>query len=273
METHSFDLSLIDHLRSKRNRLFFCLRKQIGFTRRGYREFSSSEELFTWHDSLAPSINNEVTRIIDQYNFSQINGKLNLESWRFAIATLWIFEQFSELKNHQPLKSILEVGANDFRRAPAIGAFFPTAQLHGIELDAYRILHDLHSRADKAQYFATLAANSTFESADFFQYSSTGLKDLTLAFYPFVSPHPALAWGLPLEFGNASAWIESSHRNLRPGGLAFVMHQGKWEEEEFDAALTANPGKLTLLRRQIVECPFYPLPHPPHASLYARASS
>jgi hypothetical protein len=259
-------------LRSKRNRLFFQLRKQIGFTRSGYREYGTVQANIVWQKSLTPAAQKSLQDILECYDLARLQKELSLESWQKNLATLWTLEQFPELRELSGLHSILDAGAHDFQRAPALHAFFSRrnkgVSIQGIELDAFRVLHDLHSRADRAQYFSRLTPGSNFISGDFFTYRSK--VDVICAFYPFVSPHPAIAWGLPAEFGSADAWVTALSQNLSATGLALVMHQGSWEEEEFDEVLAKRPEKLQLRRRLILDCPFYPSPYPPHVSLYAR---
>jgi hypothetical protein len=109
----------------------------------------------------------------------------------------------------------------------------------------------------------------SYQQGNFFHFLEP--SQVIFAFYPFVSTHPALAWGLPEDFGNASRWADSLATNMQKDGIALVVHQGKWEEEEFDQARKAYP--LELVARKDVTCPFYPLPHPACASLYRLSSS
>jgi hypothetical protein len=169
---------------------------------------------------------------------------------------------------------IIEPGCQDFSRLPAIRAFckhhgrLPTVE--GLELDPFPLLSGFHSRADKAEYYLSLPGGQrtdTYNAGDFFLRDKKP-ADVILSFYPFVSPDPALAWGIPAEFGDAKKWAEAYVQNLQRGGLVLVVHQGSWEEEEFDRSRKHAP--LEIIWRSRVDCPFYPLPHPACASVYRR---
>src|SRR5579859_7694501 len=97
METNSFTLSILDRLRSKRNRLFFALRKQIAFTRQGYSEMESEHTLADWENSFAKPAMATITSLRQKYNFDFLRAKLSLASWQKNLATLWILYQFPEL--------------------------------------------------------------------------------------------------------------------------------------------------------------------------------
>jgi hypothetical protein len=160
---------------------------------------------------------------------------------------------------------ILEPCCQDFVRLPALRSFFKNAKITGVEIDAYVPLEGFHSRWDHAQYYVSLANDGAqYVAADFFTYHSQA--DLILCFYPFVVPAPALAWGLPAEVASGKKWVESFVRNLRRGGQVLVVHQGAWEEEEFDRARRDSP--LQIVARKALNCPFFPSKHPMHATLY-----
>ena len=275
----NFILSPKEQIISKRNRLFFSLRRAVAFRRNSYKEYGCGEtQLKEWLSTLSPPAREDVLFLLNKFHFHYWADFLSLEVMKKNLATLWIMERMmSDLYLHP--EEILEPGCQDFNRLPAIHTFFQNRGIYptitGLELDPFRILQNLFSRHDLAQYYRSLCKNSHTEyfGADFFHYRPSWPSDLIFAFYPFVSPHPALAWGLPEEFGNPDAWLESIFENLRENGQALVLHQGNWEEEEFDEALKRNPGKLSLLRRERLICPFYPELHPSFASLYTRLSS
>ena len=271
-------MTWLDSSRSWWNEQLFRLRSRAKFSRSGYREFSSASEFADWRSSLASDAArelNHVERLAAPLELWQ--NYLGLPRLQKNLATLWTLEKvFSEGAevHRQSLASVrvaVDAGTQDFARLPALQFFLglhsSEAKFLGVELDAFPPLRNGHSRADIARYLAQSVGNATFVAADFFSWQEP--MDFVSAFFPFVSPHPALAWGLPARFGNARLWVAAISRNLKPGGLALVIHQGAWEEEEFDAALPYAEPKLRLLTRLELNCPFYPLPHPMRASLYA----
>ena len=188
--------------------------------------------------------------------------------WTLSLLDLVLAPHTEKAKSVQ---EILEPACQDFSRLPALHCFFrnseSSARISGLELDPFPILHDFHSRWDKAKYYLSCVDPlSRYLEEDFFSWQES--CDLICCFYPFVSRHPALAWGLPASFGNPEPWVRGFVQNLRPDGLLLVVHQGGWEEEEFDAARAGYP--LELLQRESFSASFYPLPFPACASVYLR---
>ena len=273
-----FTITFADKLHSKWNRLCFSVRNLLAFTRTGYREVGvNPEELKKWQNSFPADTQKQIETLIQKYNFVPQQKFLKLETFQKNLATLWLLDLIlnvgSPWEKYCPLPAglnVLEAGAHDFSRAPAISAFFETQKtknkLIGLELDAYKILSDFHSRFDRAQYYAAQVKNSQFLVQNFFTWKEP--VDVLFAFYPFVSPHPAISWGLPMELGSAGAWVEALIRSVKPDGFALVVHQGEWEEQEFDNAMPFGAFRLQILQRKTLNCPFYPLPHPAQATLY-----
>lgn len=259
-------LSLPEYLHSKRNRLMLRLRQSLRFHRSAYREtgFSDTEKNARLKSLDAPA-RSLWQQTEERHSFSRFQECLSLPVYEKNLLTLWTLEQFFPTP---PAGSVLEAGCQDFARLPALAAFFPDP-VTGIELDPYPVMRGLHSRFDKASFYRSVADGiSEYRGADAFRWCRK--TDLFLAFYPFVSPHPALAWGLPAEYGRAEQWLSAIDRVLRPGGVALLVHQGNWEQEEFDLARNDFP-QVELVKRLVADCPFSPQPYPPHASLYRKA--
>jgi len=255
----------MESLHSKRNRLFWKLRSTLGFRRSGYKETGD----------LSLPISDEEKRLERRYGMGFLRQRLFPDVYKKNLATLWIMEKTlsASLLPGGTLK-IVEPGCQDFSRLPAIRAFFKfhgrIPAVEGMELDPYPVLSGFHSRADKAEYYLSLPGGhraDDYLAGDFFLRDQSP-ADLILSFYPFVSPDPALAWGIPAEFGDAKKWVDAYVHNLQRGGLVLTVHQGTWEEEEFDRARKDAP--LEIIWRSRVDCPFYPLPHPACASVYRR---
>lgn len=259
-------LSFTETVHSTSNRLLWRLRSAVKFRRGGYSEAGVP-------DFVTPPGAKAVEK---HYRLGALRKSLSTESYLKNLFTLCALENLLVFLEELPKKiQILEPGSQDFSRLPAIRLFFEahgfSPEITGLELDAFPLLQSLHSRADKAEYYRQLLRPSAdhFEAADFFQWQNP--VHCILSFYPFVSPHPALAWGIPAEFGSAEKWVASFERNLREGGLLFVIHQGEWEENEFDRA--RENSALELVLREQVKCEFYPLPHPACVSIYRKSTS
>jgi hypothetical protein len=256
---------LTEELRSRRNRLFWRLREKLRFCRDGYKEAGNVDVRFE----------PEAARLEMEYALGFLKDRLAPAVYLKNLATLWILERMLDGVPLPPRDlNVLEPGCQDFARLPAFRAYLRERRceprITGVEVDAFPILQGFHSRADKARYYISLPpgpGHDRYEARDFFRWGDPAY--LVFCFYPFVSANPALAWGLPKEFGKPAEWVRAFERNLLVGGHLLVVHQGKWEEEAFDEARVGST--LELVKRTDVDCPFYPLPHPACASLYRKA--
>jgi hypothetical protein len=235
-EWRGFQLTIKDRLRSRWNAARFWLRNRVKFRRGRYSEIIAPE---------TPEYSPGEQSRIEKYKqtLGEIWQHLSPTSQARAWSTFDLLNAvpdaiWAKLPAKEP--KLLDAGCQDFSRAPAIQAFLRKRgfrpHLLGVELDAFTLLGSLHSRADRAEFFAKIAGESNFLATDFFSLPASHRFDCILCFYPFVSPHPALAWGLPYEFGDAEKWAAAVTRHLNRGGLAFVVHQGAWEESEFKEA-------------------------------------
>jgi hypothetical protein len=250
-------------LRSILNSFLWRLRRTIGFRRSGYREFLTEPAHFS----------EEAARINSKYKMDPVRKNLSAFTGARNLSTLWYLEKL--LEDHQwPAEiSLVEPGCQEFARLPAWRAFFSQngnlKKVIGVEIDPFPILQDLHSRWDRAQYYISLAGDGArYEAADFFNWE--GKANVIFCFYPFVSVIPALAWGLPAQFASAEKWINSFERVLDPGGTLLVVHQGPWEEEDFDNARKNMASQLFLKKRMTLDCPFFKTAHPMCASVYIK---
>ncbi len=249
------------YLHSLWNTFWFWVRRNLRFRRGGYSESTS----------VPPQFSEAAAQTNEKYNFTSIGQRLAPQHWHRNLATLWYMEQMFESVQFPPLITILEPGCQNFSRLPALREFFRlrgvVATIVGIELDAFVPLRGFHSLWDHAQYYISLHKDeSRFEAQDFFKWDEP--SEVIVCFYPFVSTEPALAWGLPAQVAGAQKWVEAFSKNLKPGGYVLVVHQGDWEEKDFDEARENSP--LELRHRQVLTCPFFSTKHPAHGSLYQK---
>jgi hypothetical protein len=263
---------------SLRNDLFLSLRTKLRFSRGGYCEIGTEDE----EDTILER------ELVSLYSFAAFKKDLSSLQWKRNLATLWLLNNFARWPEvfarwpEVPLEGrapFLEVGCQDFSRLPALKYFFKMQNrdvpLHGLEVDPFPVLSDLHSRWDRAQYYISLLeksegtqARDQFFAGDFFTWSQK-TKGL-ICFFPFVTAGPALSWGLPERFGQVQKWLDSIERCLEDQGFLFVVHQGLEEEKIFDEARFHQAPFLKLLERHALSCPFWPPKKPSCASLYVR---
>lgn len=256
------DLSIWDSILTFWNAFCFYLRKKIRFSRKGYSEKTA----------IAPKFSPEAFRINEKFNFTEVGQKLSPQNWHRNLATLWYLEQmFKDIKWTSEI-FVIEPGCQNFSRLPSLRSFFDlqssAVKIIGIELDAFVPLKGFHSLWDHAQYYISLKNDGAqYLDCDFFKYQNPA--DVIVCFYPFVSSAPALAWGLPASVAGADKWIKAFENNLKPNGYVFVVHQGDWEEADFDSARESS--SLKLIRRQELVCPFFSTKHPARGSLYQKS--
>lgn len=148
-----------------------------------------------------------------------------------------------------PLRA-LDVGCGSFQYATALTRFLARAtraevELVGLELDAHGIYDDGHSRADHARAHACLAGPGVaFEAGDFLALRPSPLDVVTL-FYPFLTRHALLAWGLPLAHFRPHELLAAAVASLRPGGRLVVANQTSEEFALLRKLLARHP--LTLV--------------------------
>lgn len=250
---------MILFLHSLWNSFWWSCRKIIKFHRSGYAESSQLVEF--------PP---EAQEINDKYQFTDAGLKLFSKNCIRNLATLWYLEQMLDEVDFSKDIQVLEPGSQDFSRLPAFRSYFKKkniiAQIVGVELDPYVPLSGFFSRWDKAQYYISAEKDQAdFIAADFFKYLNP--SDLIICFYPFVSAEPALAWGLPAHVASAEKWIQAFQKNLKPNGTVLVIHQGDWEQNVFDEA--REKYHLQIIKRQVLDCPFFKMKYPVCATLYS----
>ncbi len=265
-------------LASLRNELFLKMRSRLRFTRQGYREIGTEGEEDTIHER----------ELVSQFSFAGFKHVLSPLQWKRNLATLWLLNNFAQWSEVSLDGSVpfVEVGCQDFSRLPALKYFFKNQKLevaiHGLELDPFPVLSDLHSRWDRAQYYIFLLVRERLGrceangsqtqdqifAGDFFTWSQK-TKGL-ICFFPFVTKGPALSWGLPERFGEVEEWVAAIERCLDDRGFLFVVHQGVQEERIFDEARSLLLPSLKLLERHSLSCPFWPPKKLSCASLYVR---
>ncbi len=243
--------------------------------RPGYLESTESAAVSNWKESLSPPNQVWASMLEAKYETSTWKDFLSLVHYRQNISTLAMLDTIiEEIKLDQRQVTAAEFGAYTFSRAPSIlkvlDRNFASATLAGYELNPFPGLFSLHSVYDIARHICRNVERTRYAQADYRFLNSA--NDIIFAFYPFVSKDPTIAWGLPSRYGSAIQFRASVERNLKPGGRAVILHQGDWEQEEFNNALTSGP-KNSLERihgPKEISCPFLPTEHPAVLSVYTK---
>lgn len=132
-----------------------------------------------------------------------------------------------------------DIGSSNFWYAAVLHAFFRPAETVGIELDGHRISINGYSRLDYAHGYIQDLPNTRFFVGDYARYNHPA--DVVTAWYPFVTPGPVLAGGMPLSLLAPRALFNQVVKNLQPHGLFFMVNQGS-EEAAIAAAWCEKVG-------------------------------
>jgi hypothetical protein len=129
------------------------------------------------------------------------------------------------------------------------GAEARRVSLRGVEVDGHGIYPDFRSRKDYAGAYAAQTGNPevTYEVCDILDAAGGGL-DLVTVFYPFVTRHHLLLWGLPLRYFRPAKQIAKFAALLRPGGWLLVFTHTLKEHEAF-LALGKDSGGFELVKQ------------------------
>jgi SAM-dependent methyltransferase len=122
--------------------------------------------------------------------------------------------------------------------------------LRGLELDAFGIYRDRHSRADHARARAAQAGRAAapgsevrFEVADAAR-AALPEQDVVTTFFPFVSAYASLRWGAPVSRLRPRRLLRRLAALVRPGGWLVVVDQTTAEHARVHELLAGLPLRL-----------------------------
>lgn len=252
--------------------------------REGYFEQCSSAALESWIQSLSEGELQELTESLPKDKFEHWAKFLSLVHIRQNASTLVQVSRalgtakvpIADLKEQLRLKPNLqaaEFGAHTFSRAPALMELLrkihPIPNLSGFELAPFPSPFSLHSVYDIARHNCRSVPNTKYAQADYRKIRDK--FDVIFCFYPFVSPDPAHAWGIPKNFSSANDFFSSLARCLHTRGIAIVVHQGAWEQKIADDMLSRPNIMLERLSPPMeYRCCYLPTEHSAFISIYRR---
>ncbi len=130
---------------------------------------------------------------------------------------------------------ILDIGAKNWFYVRDLYNFFKYNNfekeiwLDGIEIDAYRLYTDFHTRRDYALHYTRGLKNCSYIAGDFLNHYDK--YDYITWFYPFVTELPLLEWGLPLSKFKPLEMLRHAVASLRPGGIILIKNLNEKEYE------------------------------------------
>jgi hypothetical protein len=245
-------LSARDALSAPLNTLRFHLRRAIGF-RRGPPELRQEpkDALFDYLDGRERRSAEERERELrKRYRLGPLAARSTRLDYRDNLYLLDALEQIVEGEHvSAPTRevSVVDVGSKNFSYAFALDRFFRhhrvrtprEVSLLGVEIDGHVIYRDWRSRCDYAEAYLKQTENprARYRVADFCALDE-GSFDVVTLFFPFVTRHALVRWGLPLRLFEPQRLIDKAAR-VAPRGWLVALSQ---TEEERDALVDLLAG-------------------------------
>jgi SAM-dependent methyltransferase len=216
--------------------------------------------------------------LFESYQLARFEERVCRETIEECLGTLDLLDHIpaSELLNgavtaRTPIQA-LDVGAKNWRYSGALAAWLSAhgleARVDGVELDAYRVYSNLRTRMSYARHYCEAFSSEAIE----LRYHAGDIQDwikpadLITWLFPFVSPAPHRAWGLPLKHFDPQPLFAHVERLLVPGGRLVMFNQGDWE---FEAAKSLFQS-LRLRYQEVVEGSLHASDQPIFLTLWTR---
>lgn len=171
-----------------------------------------------------------------------MDSKVQTEFAEFLNLFPWA-EILSEIPKGEKLV-VADVGARNFCFAPVMDTLFKDlrreVELHGIEIDSFRRLSNLHTRYDYGIFYAKQCRDAAFHPIDFMKFKTT--VDICFLLNPFVSDEPTLHWGLPLSTLKPESFFKHARSLLHSERGIAILSSPSPEEYETACRLAKNSG-------------------------------
>lgn len=185
----------------------------------------------------------EIKNIIDFNirNFTKFSRKNFVETDLSAIKqnekeNLYTYEILRRYfsKNHTQKLKILDIGSKNWFYAKGEHQFFnefsQDFELHGVEIDAYRLYSNFYSRYEVAKYHTKDLSNTHYFAKNLLTINEK--YDYIIWFLPFITISPLISWGLPKSFFCPEKLLAHAYHLLKNNGEMLIINQGKIEANE-----------------------------------------
>jgi hypothetical protein len=217
----------MSQFRSALNHFLLKMRNRLRWTRHHY-----IEKPIGTLTNIAPEIQARIESLKKSYNVSyesEFDRFNTLENYLY----LGLLDGACKRLNFPFLQAqtIVDVGSRSFYYARVLSDLFKPRKLTGIELDAFPLYRNLHTRYSYAQSYVKDLPGTSYLAADFLAYNEA--CDGMTMFYPFVTEYPLLAWDLPLTHFQPQQIFNHAFKLLPSGGWLFMVNHG---EDEWQVA-------------------------------------
>lgn len=230
---------LLAYTRIPGNAFSFWVRKTLRWSR-GIPELpdESKAGLFAYLHGDGARAEARERELRERYDLGPLRARSTAANYRKNLYLIDILERATQGLDFPPPAAeklrAADVGSQDFHYAFGVERWLSRANrapgatpralaLEGVEVDGHGIYPDFRSRRDWARAYAAQTGNPdvTYRVADFAR-DPGGPYDVITWFYPFVTAHHLLLWGLPLGLYRPAALVERAFAALKPGGMMAV---------------------------------------------------
>ncbi len=163
----------------------------------------------------------------NKYNLEHLKNNSSKLEYIENLTVLEILENYFPQTKIKQDEHILDVGAKNWHYIEALYNFFknkaPSVSISGIEIDAYRMYINFHTRYDYAMHRINHMPNVHYIVGDVLEHKDK--YDNILVFYPFVTPEPLVRWGLPLSKLKPEQLIKHLYDIVNPNGSILIVNQ------------------------------------------------
>lgn len=219
-------------LRNLTNQFYFTLRNSITFSRK-LKGITNQDKTGLFPDKPEQDLEKG---LLDSYNFYSFYDNSTITSYKENLYIIKLLQDIFSAENIY-IESynirILDIGSRNFSYAASLHHFFSyhntqkktrTIHLDGIEIDPNRLMADLHTRKDYANYYIKNLTNTHYLTENFLNYNTKQYNFITW-FLPFLTKKPILSWGLPLNYLQPSLMIEHAYNLLASDGYMIIANQ------------------------------------------------
>lgn len=256
-------LNVLLKIESVANGFFFALREFFKLGRRHYQEKPCVDVPQTANVDLKRVRELAQTYVVSfEKKFSLTNA---LENYHLLDLLDRVRQRYDWPRTNG--KTVVDVGAKNFYYVATLMCFFKPQKLTGIELDAYKLYQDFHTRWSYAQFYIRDFPEAEYVAGDFLNCHER--MDAITLFLPFVLEYPLVKWTLPGRFFVPQKIFNHAFSVLNPGGHLLMTNQG---DEEYEIARKhALASGFSLVGHFVHKHPLVPRPIPTQVSLWEKS--
>lgn len=198
---------------------------------------------------------------LEKYCLQSLKQNSTCRNYLENLATIELLENFIDLSQETNNKlKILDIGSKNWFYVSGEFSFFKykgilkEVFLDGIEIDAFRVYSDLHTRYDYAQFYMKNLENTRYITKDFLEHNEK--YDYITWFFPFVTKIPHQKWGLPLSKFKPPEMLNHAYNSLNPNGRIIIVNQDEKEyiiQEDLIRSLNLTYEKKGCFKNSFLE--------------------